>query len=363
MIVANSTAHTNNFTKKQAQAALRSTIAFAPVSAAQVQVQVQQPAPTPVSHTQVLQTSNGILNQLLGKPMGGGCVSHSIRHNGGGGITVPAPVSIPVPHTRPIMFVGGGGMTVPSPFPFTTGGGGGMTVSSPFPFTTGGGGGGVKPSPAHTTFPSQGWSSAGCIVVEENYRSKRTGRRSQAIFLGYSSHRNCWELFYGKTDLTDSSPFCTATREAREESGNLFDFSRTPYDPSSLVTSHNGRHHAMVIRVAGPHRTGIQSRDFATNLAQLKANGAPKEWREMTAITRIFIDEATIFGIMVYDSRRGNFCMDDVNGNRIEIFSRDAEFIRDMIRQGMHLTTPVYPLHSTVDTSHTFLRGTTQYSV
>ncbi len=177
------------------------------------------------------------------------------------------------------------------------------------------------------------WSSAGTIIIEDAY-NRRNGKTCQAIFLGLNSNTGLYELFYGKKDNSDTDETETALRETREESSNMFVFSSSVYNDKYRVSSPNTKHHAYVVRVNGP-RGGISSAVFANNQSKLVANKAPYEWTELSGITRIDISDAISSGLLLYT--RGNFSMQDVYGNYITIFSRDAEFISNALKSSMHL--------------------------
>lgn len=177
------------------------------------------------------------------------------------------------------------------------------------------------------------WSSGGTIIIEDAY-NRRNGKTCQAIFLGLNSNTGLYELFYGKKNNSDTDETETALRETREESSNMFVFSSSVYNDRYRVSSPNTKHHAYVVRVNGP-KGGISSAVFAHNQSKLVANRAPYEWTELSGITRIDISDAISFGLLSYS--RGNFTMQDVYGNYITIFSRDAEFISNALKSSMHL--------------------------
>lgn len=179
---------------------------------------------------------------------------------------------------------------------------------------------------------SKKWSSSGTIIIEDSY-NRRNGKTCQAIFLGKNPYTNMYELFYGKRDNGDTSEESTAIRETKEESSNMFVFTPDMYDSRYSVSSTNSLHCAFVIRVKAP-RGGIQSTVFARNQQVLKSNNAPCEWTELSDLTRIDISEAINWGLLTHT--KGNFTMPDVYGNPIVIFSRDAEFIGEALRQNMH---------------------------
>jgi len=184
------------------------------------------------------------------------------------------------------------------------------------------------------------WRSCGTIIIDDSY-NRRNGKTCQAIFLGLNPNTGMYELFYGKRDRADISEESTALRETRKESCNMFVFSRGVYNNKYKVSSSDSQHHAYVVRVNAP-RGGIQTSVFSTNQQILTMNSASYEWTELSSITRIDITDAINSNILLHT--RGNFQMYDVYGNSIVIFSRDAEFIADALRQSMNVRGDVNQL-------------------
>jgi hypothetical protein len=193
---------------------------------------------------------------------------------------------------------------------------------------------------AQTPIYQNQWRSCGTIIIDDSY-NRRNGKTCQAIFLGLNSNTGMYELFYGKRDRTDITEESTALRETREESGNMFVFTRDVYNDKYRVSSTDSQHHAYVVRVNAP-RGGIQSSVFTTNQQILKRNNAPYEWTELSDITRIDITDAINFNILSHIS--GDFRMIDVYGKSIVIFSRDAEFIASALRQSLNVRGDVNQL-------------------
>lgn len=211
------------------------------------------------------------------------------------------------------------------------------------------------------------WKSSGTIIIEQAYNNRTNGKICQAIFLGYNSNRGSYELFYGKRAGSDNVESDTARRETREESSNMFKLSSRVYNDKYKVSSSNGHHHAYVVSVNAPSG-GIQSSVFYKNQKIIKANCAPHEWRELSQITRIDINEAINYGILNLSGSKGDFTMVNVYGNLITIFSRDAEFISAALKSNMHTRANVHQLSciSSWDDSRNgsrsmFLNGTTVY--
>ena len=200
--------------------------------------------------------------------------------------------------------------------------------------------GGSSRKIAQTPIQQNQWRSCGTIIIDDSY-NRRNGKICQAIFLGLNPNTGMYELFYGKRDRADISEESTALRETREESCNMFVFSPGVYNDKYKVSSSDSQHHAYVVRVNAP-LGGIQSSVFTTNQQILKRNNAPYEWTELSDITRIDITDAINSNILLHT--RGNFQMYDVYGNSIMIFSRDAEFIADALRQSMNVRGDVNQL-------------------
>jgi hypothetical protein len=216
----------------------------------------------------------------------------------------------------------------------------------------------------HTPIPQ--WESGGAIIVDNDYHIK-SGGKCQAIFLGLNHRTGKYELFYGKRDPADTSSNETSLRECTEETSNMFRFTNYMFDNSFSVKSPNQKHHAYVVRVQAP-KHGIQSKIFFQNLSLLKSRHTPYQWRELSGMTRINIEEAINSGILNHPN--GDFSMFDVYGNPITIFSRDAEFIRDALKRKLNLTSPVHQLKfvASYDSKYhggkdSFLNGTSYYTV
>ncbi len=200
--------------------------------------------------------------------------------------------------------------------------------------------GGSSSKIVQTPIQQNQWCSCGTIIIDDSY-NRRNGRTCQAIFLGLNPNTGMFELFYGKRDRSDISEESTAIRETREESCNMFVFSPDVYNNKYKVSSSDSQHHAYVVRVNAP-RGGINNSVFSTNQQILKMNRAPYEWTELSSITRIDITDAINFNILSHT--KGDFRMIDVDGNSIVIFSRDAEFIANALRQSMHVRGDVNQL-------------------
>ncbi len=201
------------------------------------------------------------------------------------------------------------------------------------------------------------WVSSGTIIIEELY-NRKDGKICQAIFLGQNKSSGMFELFYGKKDSIDLSEVETASRETREESGNMFLLSKHVYNEKYKVSSSNLDHHAYVVRVNAPHG-GIQSSVFGKNQMILSSNGAPYEWRELSMITRIDISDAIRAGILYHT--KGNFSMVDVYGHKINIFSRDAEFISSALKSKMNMKGNIYQLTFVKSWNDLYANGNKMY--
>ncbi len=208
------------------------------------------------------------------------------------------------------------------------------------------------------------WSSAGTIIVDDSYK-RRNGKICQAIFLGLNGKTGMYELPYGKRNPTDACESHTALRETQEEMSNMFSLSFRVYDDNYRVSSLNGKHHAYVVRVKAP-KGGIQSSVFSQNQMVLKSHRAPYEWTELSSVTRIDISDAISSGILTHT--HGDITIQDVYGNYVKIFSRDAEFISAALRANMNARGQVHQLKfisswddARVNGQMMFLNGTSSY--
>lgn len=189
--------------------------------------------------------------------------------------------------------------------------------------------------------------SAGVIIIDDEYHINDPylppNSKRQTIFLGLNPRSGKYELFYGKKDSGDSDSIDTAHRECMEETSNLFRFDKSLYNYSYCVKSPNQQHHAFVIRVRQPSG-GIQSKHFYSNQMTMLRNGkVPNCWTEMTKITRIAIIDA-IKSLILSHPTGSDFTMMDVYNEQITICARDAEFIRDVLKNKYNLSAPIYQL-------------------
>jgi hypothetical protein len=215
--------------------------------------------------------------------------------------------------------------------------------------------------------------SAGVIIIDDEYRINDPylppNSKRQTILLGLNPRSGKYELFYGKKDPNDSVPIETAHRECTEETSNLFRFDMNLFSNSYCVKSPNQKHYAFVIRVRQP-QGGIQSKYFYSNLLTMQYNGTvPHQWTEMTGITRISIVDA-IKSLILSHQNGSDFTMFDVYNKRITICARDAEFIRDALKNKYNLFAPIYQLKDVqkydsryFGGKNVFLNGTHYYTV
>lgn len=215
--------------------------------------------------------------------------------------------------------------------------------------------------------------SAGVIIIDDEYHINNShlppNSKRQTIFLGLNPRTGKYELFYGKKDSNDLDPIETAYRECMEETSNLFRFDKSLYNDSFCVRSPNQQHHAYVIRIRQP-TGGIQSKYFYSNQHNMGRNSSvPYPWIEMSKITRIAIIDA-IKQLILSHPNGSDFTMYDVYNNLITICARDAEFIRDALKNKFNLFAPIYQLKDvqTYDCRYFggrdyFLNGTNYYTV
>jgi hypothetical protein len=278
------------------------------------------------------------------------------------------PTIIPMPithlHTR-------------SAFPFMTPAGRGPTVVVSIPrsihthhgrtiHTHHHGGGGHTHHQHHTHHP-RGWKSTGLIIIDTHYFNRVTRAMCQTVLLYFNKHTGGWELPYGKESRIDTCPADTARRETVEETNNMFHFKADVCSDSTKVTFNN-KDIAYVVRVEGP-RGGLQTKFFEENARVLHANHAPGDFREMSDITRVSIDDLICADLLsLSSSKPPNFSVTDVYGKHITITGFHARFIRDAINADLHSSAPIHKLRlveswddSRASNTRPFLNGTKSY--
>jgi hypothetical protein len=212
----------------------------------------------------------------------------------------------------------------------------------------------------------RGWKSAGTIIIDTKYYNGRTRATCQTVLLFLNKHTGVWEMPYGKESRSDTCPADNARRETVEETKNLFHFPAHVY--SSKVT-HNNKDIAYVVRVEAP-RGGLQTKLFKENERVLSANGAPGDFREMSDVTRVDIDDLISAHLLSLRSEKPpDFGVTDVYGKHITIKGFHARFIRDAINSRLFVSAPVHKLKY-VDhwddrrhgNTRPFLNGTKSYT-
>ena len=178
----------------------------------------------------------------------------------------------------------------------------------------------VKPVVSTRNTP-QIHDSAGVLLIHINYN-----HHGDVVILGKGLSGKL-ELFYGKSNSGETREQ-TAAREALEETGCLFKF--TGLNIKESVASPDGHHTAFVVRVTGECNTKL----FYDNLKQLRLMHAGDSWMETTDLVRISIQNLKNSRILT-KNLSNDFSVVDVEGKQYTIFSRDAEFIKSAINNGL----------------------------
>ena len=229
------------------------------------------------------------------------------------------------------------------------------------------GGAGHAAVHTHHTHHTRGWKSTGLIIIDTHYFNRVTRDMCQTVLLYFNKHTGGWELPYGKESRIDTCPADTARRETVEETNNMFHFKADVCSDSTKVTFNN-KDIAYVVRVVGPGG-GLQTKFFEENARVLHANHAPGDFREMSDITRVSIDDLICADLLsLSSSKPPNFSVTDVYGKHITITGFHARFIRDAINANLHSSAPIHKLRlveswddSRASNTRPFLNGTKSY--
>ncbi|AYV76345.1 MAG: hypothetical protein Terrestrivirus5_167 [Terrestrivirus sp.] len=214
------------------------------------------------------------------------------------------------------------------------------------------------------------------VVLFDTYMN-RYGRNEPAVILFRSSYNGEYEELGGSVDNSDfdstngdNTLLKTATREAREESGNLFNIVNTDALYKANTTGAEAAwverpYNDKVYRCYGIYVTGINQSwayMFNQNIQKLRTNGAPKEWLESNDMQRFYINDIIN---CLSGNPRGSMNCSDAEGNMRVIAGRTKACLRMMLQKSINGYSAVEmcfnnPKTATVTTNNstTFLNGT-----
>jgi hypothetical protein len=199
-------------------------------------------------------------------------------------------------------------------------------------------------------------SGAGVLLVEMYNRrgSRSTGvnsKRGAAVILFRERSTRMYSDLGGGIDAGEQ-PFQCAQREAAEESLGLFRINLENARISGEVVLPKDAYISFVVPVIGPAHEGIRRDRYEQNLKHLhdfsRGGGVvPHAWLETDAMTRFFVDDLMIAGVL---TRRGDLTnVPDVYGETCTIAGRAKAVVREAINQGC--------LGNTVDDANTLQRA------
>jgi ADP-ribose pyrophosphatase YjhB (NUDIX family) len=179
-----------------------------------------------------------------------------------------------------------------------------------------------------TPLPSD--NGAGVFIVEM-YRNQAGVVKLALIMVRawvYDHHKKKWIRKYtvpgGKRDSGEDIED-TARRECKEETANLFRFSKSAMDDSFAV-----RHQTFVVyfvMLQGP----IMSKYYYQNLKTLTANGADHDYLETDKMIRVYLDDLVMSGV---STTKGDLQTVDANGNAVLIEGRTKAVVREALAAG-----------------------------
>jgi len=208
-----------------------------------------------------------------------------------------------------------------------------------------------RPNSRVTPMPRQ-LSGAGVLLVEMyNRRGSRStygnSKRGAAVILFREQSTQMYSDLGGGIDAGEQ-PFECAQREAAEESLGLFRIDLKNARISGKVVLPKDAYLSFVVPVVGPAHEGIRRDRYEQNLKHLRdfsreGGVVPHAWLETDAMTRFFVDDLMIAGVL---TRRGDLTnVPDVYGETCTIAGRAKAVVREAINQGC--------LGNTVDDANT----------